>query len=183
MPTACCTFQILEEENIASELDKQIRDLLCDCFPDWKPIFNERRIWHSKAPLFTVIACEDDKVIGHTAVVERTITTTWNFRYNAAGIQGVCVLPEYRHAGIGGKMLEIMLRESAGRGFPFAILYCKEHIVPYYELKGWKLADDSMAMWNQRDLPIAMRSNCPMYYELGSVPLPEGPLDVHSPNW
>jgi nodulation protein A len=183
MMTACCTFQVHEEKDITPESDKQIRELLCRCFPDWESIFRERRLWHSKPPLFSVIVAEDGKVVGHTAVVVRTITTTWNFRYNAASIQGVCVSPECRHTGIGGKILEITLEEAAKRGFPFAILYCKEHIVPFYESRGWKLADDSMTMWNQRDLPITMRSNCPMYYELGGVPLPEGPLDVHSPTW
>lgn len=75
------------------------------------------------------------------------------------------------------------LEEVKRRGFLFAILFCKEPLVPYYSAQGWRLADDSMVMWNNRDLPIAMRSNCPMYMELSSTPFPEGPLDIHSPTW
>lgn len=80
-------------------------------------------------------------------------------------------------------MLERALAEATRRGFLYAILFCKEPLVPYYAEKGWQLADDSMVMWNNRDLPIAMRSNCPMYKELTETPFPEGPLDVHSPSW
>jgi predicted acetyltransferase len=153
------------------------------CFPDWSEIFRATRTWHSTVPLFSVIAYNGGVVVGHIAVVVRTITTTWNFRYNVASIQGVCVDPNFRNSGIAHEMLQMVLDESARRGFQFAILYCKEHLVSFYCSQGWRLADESVVMWNQRDLPIAMRSNCPMYYELSDVKLPEGPLDVHSPSW
>ena len=123
------------------------------------------------------------KIVGHIAVVVRTLTTTWNFRYNVASIQGVCVLPAERRTGLAHQMLQQAVEEIRRRGFLFAILYCKEHLVSFYASQGWKLADDSIVMWNQRDLPVSMRSNCPMYRELGDVPLPDGPLDVHSPSW
>lgn len=183
MLTTCATLEIVDEKNMTAELDARIREALRACFPDWQDIFQERRTWHSTPPIFSVVAKEGEKIIGHIAGVVRTITTTWNFRYNVVSIQGVCVLPEARHTGLAHQMLRMALDETAERGFLFAILYCKEHLVPFYTSQGWKLADDSIVMWNQRDLPISMRSNCPMYYELGDVPLPEGPLDVHSPSW
>jgi len=126
---------------------------------------------------------QEGKIIGHIAVVVRTITTTWNFRYNVVSIQGVSVVPDKRRTGMARRLLQVALQEAARRGFLFAILYCKEFLVPYYTSQGWKLADDSVVMWNSRDLPIFMQSNCPMYYELRNVPFPEGPLDVHSPSW
>ncbi|MDR0521750.1 MAG: GNAT family N-acetyltransferase [Planctomycetaceae bacterium] len=174
---------MISENEITPVMDLSVRELLCRCFPDWSAIFQHRRMWHHTPPIFSVIAPLEERIIGHAAAVVRTITTTWNFRYNVASIQGVCVDPQYRNSGLAHRLLSAALEESARRGFLFAILFCKESLVPFYESQGWKLADDSMVMWNSRDLPVAMRSNCPMYYELSDVPLPEGPLDVHSPSW
>jgi hypothetical protein len=38
-----------------------------------------------------------------------------------------------------------------------------------------------MIMWKDRELPIHMQSNCPMYRELSGETFPEGPIDVHNP--
>jgi predicted N-acetyltransferase YhbS len=175
--------EVVEEADIDASLDWRIRLLLRLCFPDWADIFQNRRTWHSTPPLFSIVVYEGEDIIGHIAVVVRTITTTWNFRYSVASIQGVCVDPNFRSSGIAHEMLKKALEESTKRGFQFAILYCKEYLVSFYSSQGWRLADESVVMWNQRDLPIAMRSNCPMYYELSDIKLPEGPLDVHSPSW
>jgi len=183
LPIGALPIEIVDENDLQPDEDQQIRDLLRLCFPDWSDIFRQHRTWHSTPPIFSVIVRERGQIIGHIAVVVRTITTTWNFRYNVASIQGVCIAPDKRRTGLARHLLQETLREAASRGFLFAILYCKELLVPYYLSQGWKLADDSIVMWNSRDLPISMRSNCPMYHELGDVPFPEGPLDVHSPSW
>jgi predicted N-acetyltransferase YhbS len=175
--------EIVQENDIQPDEDRQIRELLCLCFPDWGNIFRDNRTWHSTSPIYSVIVRQEGQIIGHLAVVVRTITTTWNFRYNVASIQGVCVAPDKRRAGLSRRLLQVALQEAAKRGFLFAILYCKESLVPFYSSQGWKLADDSVVMWNSRDLPVFMRSNCPMYYELSDTLFPEGPLDVHSPSW
>jgi GNAT superfamily N-acetyltransferase len=186
---AALSIEIVEESDLQPEDDRQMRELLCLCFPDWAEIFRHSRLWHNTPPIYSVIARQsasdrqEGKIIGHIAVVVRTITTTWNFRYNVASIQGVSVVPDKRRTGVARRLLQVALQEAARRGFLFAILYCKEFLVPYYTSQGWTLADDSVVMWNSRDLPIFMRSNCPMYYELRNVPFPEGPLDVHSPSW
>ena len=181
--TVALPVKIVEENDIQPDQDRQIRELLCHCFPDWAEIFRVHRLWHNKPPLYSVMVQQGEQIVGHIAVVVRTMTTTWNFRYNVASVQGVCVTPENRRAGLARRMLKNALQEAAKRGFHYAILYCKEFLVPYYTEQGWKLADDSVIMWNSRDLPIFMKSNCPMYYELSDIPFPEGPLDVHSPSW
>lgn len=177
------SIEIIEENDLQPEEDRQIRELLGQCFPEWSDIFRHCRTWHHTPPIYTVLVRHKGQIMGHIAVVVRTITTTWNFRYNVASIQGVCIVPEKRRAGLAHRLLQVSLQEAARRGFLFSILYCKEFLVPFYTSQGWKLADDSVVMWNSRDLPIFMRSNCPMYYELSDVPFPEGPLDVHSPSW
>ena len=177
------TLEVVDENKVDAELDEQICGLLRFCFPDWIEVFRNRRVWHQTKPICSVLLRDEQTLIGHAALVVRTVTTTWNFRYNVASIQGVCVLPDHRGKGLGQQLVRTVRNEAQRRGFPFAILYCKEPLVPYYLSQGWKLADESMVMWNKRDLPISMRSNCPMYYELSEHPFPEGPLDVHSPSW
>ncbi len=179
----CLTVEIVDEFNLDARTDRKIRELLRACFPDWSDIFQQRRIWHNTPPVFTVLGKNDGKIVGHIAVVVRSLTTTWNFQYNVASIQGVCVAPEVRQAGLAHRMLETAVNEARHRGFSYAILFCKEPLVPFYAAQGWKLAEESLVMWRQRDLPISMLSNCPMYFELKDTPFPEGPLDVHPPTW
>ena len=180
--TVALPIEIVDENDLQPDDDRQIRELLRRCFPEWSDIFRQHRTWHNTPPIYSVIVREQGQIVGHIAVVVRTITTTWNFRYNVASIQGVCIDPDKRRTGLASRLLHEALKEATRREFLFAILYCKEFLVSYYLSQGWKLADDSIVMWNNRDLPISMRSNCPMYYELSSAQFPEGPLDVHSPS-
>jgi len=173
---------ILRESQIDASLDLKIRRFLIDLFPDWAGIFRIRRAWHDAAPVFTVLATDaQGEIVGHVAVVERTITTEWNFRYLVASIQGVSVATSRRKTGLSKRLLTLALDESRRADYPFAILFCREPLVRFYESNGWKLPEDSMIMWRDRELPIHMRSNCPMYRVLGNEEFPEGPLDVHNP--
>lgn len=182
-------YQIIPEEAISPELDRQLVVYLSEIFPEWRDVFAERRAWHDAPPVWTTLATEkttQDKstlpaIVGHVGVVERTISTCWNWRYRVASFQGVSVAPAFRRLGIGRKLLDLSLREAKRRNYPFAILFCKEPMVPYYTSLGWKLPEDSMIMWRDRKLPIPMRSNCPMYRQLEELTFPEGPIDVHNP--
>ncbi|MBQ9371394.1 MAG: GNAT family N-acetyltransferase [Thermoguttaceae bacterium] len=175
-------IDVLNESEIDEPLDAQIREFLCRLFPNWESVFKTRRAWHDAPPVFTAIARnERGDIAGHVAVVERTITTNWNFRYLVASVQGVSVDEPYRKTGLSVRLLNVALDEARKRKYPFAILFCREPLVHFYERNGWKLPDDSMIMWRDRELPIHMQSNCPMYRELTDEPFPEGPIDVHNP--
>jgi len=181
-------LETIDENAIDAVLDSRIREHLTRCFPDSPDKFREHRIWHNLSPEYTVLVrqqrgdpCCSASIIGHVAVVIRTITTTWNWRYNAASIQGVSVAEEFRHTGLAVQMIERALGEAKHRGYLYAVLFCKEPFVSFYEKLGWRLTDDSVVMWNEQDCPITMRSNCPMYKVLTDQPFPEGPVDVHNP--
>jgi len=181
------SLETLDESAIDSILDARIREHLTLCFPDSPDKFLSRRVWHNVSPEFTVLIRRKSgdnhpvSIIGHLAVVIRTITTTWNWRYNVGSVQGVSVAEEYRHTGLAVRMLERSLDEARRRGYLYAVLFCKEPLVEFYEKQGWRLTDDSVIMWNEQDCPITMRSNCPMIKELTNQPFPEGPVDVHNP--
>ena len=174
--------QILPEAQIDASLDAKLRAYLIELFPNWASIFQTRRAWHDATPVFTVLATdESENVVGHVAVVERTISTEWNVRFAAASFQGVSVCPSRQRQGIAPRLLKTALEESRRRGYKFAILFCREPLVKFYERNGWKLPYDPMIMWRDRELPIHMQSDYPMYRELTSEPIPEGELDVHNP--
>ncbi len=190
------TIQTLDESQIDATLDREIRRFLVETFPNWADIFRTRRAWHDARPVRTVLATVptsatsnaesaqnevDFRVVGHVAVVERTVTTCWNWRYAVAGVQGVSVAPDFRKTGLSTRLLDVALAESVALGYPFAVLFCREPLVPFYERNGWRLPNDSMVMWKDRELPIHMQSNCPMYRELSDETFPEGPIDVHNP--
>ncbi|MGL6196645.1 MAG: GNAT family N-acetyltransferase [Thermoguttaceae bacterium] len=176
-------IQLVQEDVVDTVLDERLRMFLCEIFPEWSSVLSKRRTWHNTPPIFTVYAESPEstgsKIIGHVAVVVRDITTTWNFRYQVASIQGVAVAPEYRKTGIAQKLINAAISETMRLKFQYAILFCKEPLVHYYASLGWKLAEDNVVMRNELDLPISMRSNCPMYLELTGEPFPEGPIDVH----
>ena len=175
-------IDVLNESAIDEKLDAQLRDYLVEIFPNWESIFRTRRAWHDASPVFTVLAREKEsgKIVGHVAVVERTITNAWNWRYRVASVQGVSVAPERRKTGLAPQLLEIAVDESRRRGYKYAILFCREPLVPFYQRNGWRLPEDSMIMWRDKELPIHMQSNCPMYRALGVDPFPEGPIVVHN---
>ncbi|MDR1385367.1 MAG: GNAT family N-acetyltransferase, partial [Planctomycetaceae bacterium] len=166
-------LEVLEESGIDAVLDRQLREHLQRCFPDSPDKFQEHRVWHNVSPEYTVILRKKSgdpnipaSVAGHVGVVIRTITTTWNWRYNVASIQGVSVAEEYRYEGYAARMIQCALDEANRRGYLYAVLFCKEAMVPFYLKLGWRLTDDSVIMRNEQDAPIRMRSNCPMYKEL-----------------
>lgn len=190
------TLRTLDESQIDAATDREIRRFLVETFPNWADIFRTRRAWHDARPVRTVLATVPPsdannaarligdapfRVVGHVAVVERAITTCWNWRYAVAGVQGVSVAPEFRKTGLSTRLLDVALAESTKLGYPFAVLFCREPLVPFYERNGWRLPNDSMIMWKDRELPIHMQSNCPMYRELSGETFPEGPIDVHNP--
>lgn len=174
-------YDIIPEPDVTPTLNKRLVTYLAAIFPEWADVFKKRRAWHDAAAVWTTLARDKEKIVGHIGVVERTVTTCWNWRYNVASFQGVSVLSDYRGRGIGRTLLAQSLDEARRRNYPFAILFCTEPLVPFYSALGWKLPDDSMIMWRDRALPIPMRSNCPMYQELGDLAFPEGPIDVHNP--
>lgn len=50
---------------------------------------------------------------------------------------GLNVLPDYRHKGIAGKLLDYMNEKSRARGKQGVILTCKKHLLGFYEKHGY----------------------------------------------
>lgn len=51
---------------------------------------------------------------------------------------GLDVLPDYRHRGIAGALMEKLIETARAKGRRGMILTCKERLIPYYERFGYE---------------------------------------------
>ena len=121
---------VINEEDISSQLDKAIREMLVVCFPADREYFQRQSFWHSPA-VYRVLGKNDKgSIVSHTALVERNIIIGPAFKkMRVVGIQSFCVLPDYRGTGLSNKMMSVVLEEGSRRGFDAGLLFCREHQV------------------------------------------------------
>ena len=50
---------------------------------------------------------------------------------------GLDVLPEYRRAGVAGRLLDTLVQHAKERGKKGVVLTCKEHLISFYEKHGF----------------------------------------------
>lgn len=91
---------------------------------------------------------------------------------------GLDVLPQYRRRGIGARLIDEFTALAKQRGKYGVILTCKDHMIPYYEQRGfvWYGAANSChggARWNDMRLVFKkeekkrLRDIAEKYYEMG----------------
>ena len=85
-------LELIEDPDITPEIDDAVKRLLCECFPDDAEEFSSSRYWHKTAPAYMVIYRQGNEVVGHAAVVMRTIRCG-DVDVDIAGVQGVAVSP------------------------------------------------------------------------------------------
>ena len=130
-------MQVLEEGQIAPEMDRAIRDLLSECFPADSDVFPYTRYWNDLAPEYTVVCGDGPRVVGHVAVVARTITAPGR-PIRVAGPQNVAVAVEQRGADLSRRLMDEALAEAVRRGIPFGLLFCVPELGPLYSSMGWR---------------------------------------------
>ena len=70
---------------------------------------------------------------------------------------GLNVIPEYRHQGIAGELVEHFKNLAKERGKKALILTCKERLIPFYESHGLKFlgvadSDHGGAVWHDMQI-------------------------------
>ena len=135
------TRRVLQESEIDDELDQKIQEAYSRCFPSWSESKGATRYWNS-APSWVIVLEEDQKLIGHTAIVDRTIRIG-SRPVRVAGVQGVCVLPGYRGQGHCRRLLEVAREFSLAREFELMILFCGHQLEPVYAASEFRCIDGS----------------------------------------
>ena len=136
-------LQIVSESQINNSLDVAIKQILCICFPEEKDILSKINYWHS-VPAWRVILKEDQELIGHVAIVDRTIRIGQSLA-RVAGGQGVSLLPEYRGKGLCDRMFEAVAAEALRQGFDFGMLFCYPAVETVYRRYDYRILADSPA--------------------------------------
>lgn len=176
--------RIIDERELAADLEAAIRQALVTCFPKDAEFFSRSRAWHGSAPSFSALVAQDGKVIAHLGVVQRRITVGGS-PVEVAGIQNVCVLDEHRGRGFCRKMLAAAMAEARSRGVDFGLLFCVAELVSVYERCGWKRLLDQPVVRIDSDgveKPL-VEGNLPMWVPLGKEEFPDGTVHLGGNDW
>ena len=177
------SLEVLEEDQISPQIDRAIRDLLCECFPADSDVFPYTRYWHDLAPEYSVVYRDGQRVMGHVAIAVRTITCEGK-PIRVAGPASVAVSAGQRGAGLSRRLMDAALTEAARRRIPFGLLFCTPELEPLYFAMGWHRTDRPVIIRDEqgRSVPLPPK-NVAMFIELGDDPFPRGPLDLQGRDW
>lgn len=134
-----------------------------------------------RRPEWGVFVNEDDVLVSYTGVI--LIEGTANGSQAAiGGVGGVATHPDHRgrgHAAMGlGRALDFLLE----RGADFALLVCREQLVPYYAGLGWQKYAGEVVV-TQFGEPERFTVNEVMVGDLNSPAPTTGVIDLQGPPW
>lgn len=176
--------RIIDEQELAPDLEAAIRQTLVTCFPKDAEFFSRSRAWHGSSPAFSALVAEDERVIAHLGVVQRRITVGGS-PVEVAGIQNACVLDEHRGQGFCRETLAAATTEARSRGVDFGLLFCVAELVPVYERCGWKqLLDQPVVRIDSDGVEKPLEEgNLPMWLPLGADDFPRGTVHLGGNDW
>jgi GNAT superfamily N-acetyltransferase len=178
-------FSVINEDNISPGLDRSIRETLVMCFPADREYFQARSWWHC-VPIYRVLGKGDGDLIGaHVAIVKRTVIVGQGLtKVYVAGVQGFCVLPGYRGAGLSDKMMSIAMEEANKRGFDAGLLFCVDKLQTVYGRMGWQKLDSDVYMSDDKEgRKLIPAKNITMFCPIGIKQFPPGDIDLVGTDW
>jgi len=174
--------ELFDERQIDPTLDAAIRRGLCTCFPPDVAVFSHTRAWNGVVPIFTALIRDRDEVVAHAAVIDRTLRVGQR-PLRVAGVGNVFVLPAERGRGLAGEVMTQAMAEAARRKFDAGLLFCLPELATVYARVGWQPVDRPVRRIHDGcDVPIPAK-NVTMFYPLGVVELPPGPIHLAGDDW
>jgi len=177
-------LRILKEEAIDGALNKKILGCLQKAFPDGVLNFKESRYWHGSVPAWTVLLEEENSIIAHVGIVERSITAGKE-TIRIAGLQNVCVAPEHRGKNLSNMVVKASMDEAMRLNIDFGLLFCIKQIEKIYACGGWKTLHERTVVRVEadgREISIPEK-NIVMYYPLVKKNFPEGNIHLQGNDW
>ena len=178
-------FSIISENDISPSLDRSIRETLVACFPADREYFQARSWWHC-TPIYRILGRDDgDSIIAHVAIVERTVIVGQSLsKVRVAGVQGFCLLPDYRGTGLSDKMMAIAMDEANKQGFDTGLLFCQKRVQTVYGRMGWhKLDSDVYMSDDKKGKKLIPAKNITMFYPIETRQFPPGDIDLAGTDW
>ncbi|HJQ76582.1 MAG TPA: GNAT family N-acetyltransferase [Acidimicrobiia bacterium] len=98
------------------------------------------------------------------------------------GVGGIATHPDHRGRGLARNSIDIALEHMTENGADFALLVCRDQLVPYYESLGWRLfAGTTMnRQWGEAEV---FTFNRVMVIDAAGRSPEDGIIDVAGPLW
>ena len=177
-------IKIINETEITQGLDLKLKKILCRCFSNDAEFFAKSRAWHGSTPAWSVILDENDSIVAHVSIVDRTIKAG-SILLRVAGIQNVSVLPEYRGQGLCKKVMLAAMKEAGKRDFDAGLLYCVPQLENAYIRYGWRLLSNKKIIRideNGKHIPFPVK-NIAMFFPLKMQEFPRGSINLQGNDW
>jgi GNAT superfamily N-acetyltransferase len=166
------------DQAITDEEDRQLRNLLCSCFPT-NPVFLARRFFLRRPGHRWLVKTPAGEIIGHAALHEKSIGTE-SGDLLVGGVAEVCVATNHRGSGISKKLLQSIDSWLMDRGISFALLFGQPRVYRssgYVPIRNELKADNLLiGHWN----PFC---GTPMVKALSQIPWPPGVIDLRGPTF
>ena len=176
--------RVVDEIEVEAILDQRIREGLCLCFPRDAPVFSRTRAWHGSAPAWSVILEQDDRIVAHCGIVDRTIKVG-NESLDIAGVQNVYVLPSFRGKGICDRVMNSAMEEASRRGYECGLLFCVPKLEKVYIRCGWRLLPNENVhrMDENGEILLLPVKNIAMFHPLKRRDFPAGAISLEGNDW
>jgi predicted acetyltransferase len=105
-------------------------------------------------------------------------------KLRVAGVQGFCVLPDYRGIGLSDKMMSIAMEQANNLGFDVGLLFCLDKLRTIYGRMGWHKLDSNVYMSDEKGgKTLIPAKNITMFYPIGTKQFPPGNIDLAGTDW
>jgi len=176
--------RVVDEKDVDAILDQRIREGLCISFPRDASVFSRNRAWHGSAPAWNVILEQDDRIIAHCGIVDRTIKVGNEFLH-IAGVQNVYVMPTFRGKGFCDGVMNSAMGDAGRRGYDCGLLFCVPELEKVYARCGWRLLPNENVYRmdeNGEILPLPGK-NIAMFFPLKRKGFPAGDISLEGNDW
>jgi len=165
-------------------LDLAIKATLCVCFPDAAANFSITRAWHGSGPAYCVVVMAEGAVVAHVGAVER-ILRVGSQLLRIAGVQNVCVQPQFRKQGLTEPMLAQAMAEAQRRGADMGLLFCLPALEKLYARCGWRPVESRPVTATAADGRRYRldEHNILMFFPLAAQSFPPGNIDLNGDDW
>jgi GNAT superfamily N-acetyltransferase len=133
------------------------------------------------SPDWYVVALLDSILVSRLGIVERSVAAGVHI-VPVGGVSGVITHREWRGRGIARAVLGRAIEFIASRlGVDFALLLCRQEIVPFYARLGWKLTQGATMFLQPTGKVVYPKLT--MVYECGERRWPDGDVDLCGLPW
>jgi predicted N-acetyltransferase YhbS len=118
------------------------------------------------------------RLVAHAGLL-RLPLTAGDTTTEAMGVGGVAVAPDVRGRGLARRVVTAALDHARTQGPPYALLFCRPDLVPFYHRLGWHRVEAPVHV-EQHDGPVPMPLNTMWTPLHKDAAWPPGPVHLHS---